>query len=72
MDLAAKHIIIMVVAPFVIIAVLALLLAIFLLAFYAQRNAAPASPDSSEARHSPQASPMIGQSPSPFISQGTP
>jgi peptidoglycan LD-endopeptidase LytH len=72
MNLAAKHVIIMVVAPFVIIAALALLLAIFLLAFYEQRSAALASPDSPEARHSPQASPMIGQSPSPFISRGMP
>ena len=72
MRLAAKHVIIMVVAPFVIMAALALLLAIFLLAFYAQRSAAPASPVPPEARHSPQASPMIGQSPSPLVGQGTP
>jgi peptidoglycan LD-endopeptidase LytH len=72
MRLAAKHVIIMVVAPFVIMAALALLLAIFLLAFYAHRSAAPASPDSPEARHSPRASPMIGQSPSPLVGQGEP
>jgi hypothetical protein len=63
MSLAAKHVIIMVVVTFVIMAALALLLAIFLLAFYAQRGVAPASPAPTEARHSSRASPMIGQSP---------
>jgi hypothetical protein len=72
MGLAAKHVIIMVVASFVIMAALALLLAIFQLAFHAQRGAAPASPVPPEARHSPRASPMVGQSPSPLVSQGTP
>ncbi len=72
MNLAAKHVIIMVVATFVIMAALALLLAIFLLAFYAQRSAAPASPVPPEARNSPRASPMIGQSPSPLVGLGTP
>ncbi len=72
MSLAAKHVIIMLVATFVIMAALALLLAIFLLASYVQRSAAPASPDSPEARHSPHASPMIGQPPSHLVSQGTP
>jgi peptidoglycan LD-endopeptidase LytH len=72
MSLAAKHIIILVVVTFVIIAALALLLAIFQSVFHAQRAAAPASPVPPEARHSPRASPMIGQSPSPLVSQGTP
>jgi murein DD-endopeptidase MepM/ murein hydrolase activator NlpD len=62
----------MVVVTFVIMAALALLLAIFQSVFYAQRVAAPASPMPPEARHSPRASPMIGQSPSPLVSQGTP
>jgi hypothetical protein len=72
MSLAAKHVIIMVVVTFVIMAALALLLAIFHSVFHAQRVAAPASPVPPEARHSPRASPMIGQSPSPLVSQGTP
>jgi murein DD-endopeptidase MepM/ murein hydrolase activator NlpD len=72
MSLLAKHIIITVVAPFVIMAALALLVAIFQLAFHAQRGAAPSSPVPPEARHSPRASPMIGQSPSPLVSQGAP
>jgi|SRR5215471_4524395 len=72
MSLTAKHVIIMVVAPFVTMAALVLLLTIFLLAFYAQHSAAPASPVPPEARHSPHASPMIGQSPSHLVSQGTP
>jgi hypothetical protein len=63
MNLAAKHVIIMVVAPFVIIAALALLLAIFLLAFYAQRSAALASPDSPEARHNINPYPLLRPSP---------
>lgn len=72
MSLAAKHVIIMVVAPFVIGATLALLLPIFQLAFHTQRAAAPASPVPPEASDSPRASPMVGQSPSPLVSQGTP
>ena len=72
MGLAAKHVIIMVVASFVIMAALALLLAIFQSVFHAQRGAAPASPVPPEARHSPRASPMVGQSPSPLVNQGTP
>ena len=72
MSLAAKHVIIMVMATLVIMAALALLLAIFQLAFYAQRGGAPASSVLPEARHSPRASPMVGQSPSPLVSQSTP
>ena len=72
MSLAAKHVVITVVAPFVIMAAFALSLAIFLLAFYAQHIAAPASPVPPEARNSPRASPMIGQSPSHLVNQGTP
>jgi hypothetical protein len=62
----------MVVAPFVIMAALALLLAIFQLAFHTQRGVAPASPVPPEASHSPRASPMIGQSPCPLVSEGAP
>jgi peptidoglycan LD-endopeptidase LytH len=72
MSLAVKQVIIMVVAAFVIMAAIELSLAIFQLAFHAQRGAAPSSPAPPEARHSPRASPMIGQSPSPLVSQGTP
>ena len=62
----------MVVMTFVIMAALALLLAIFQLVFHTQRAAAPASPVHPEALHSPRASPMAGQSPSPLVSQGGP
>jgi hypothetical protein len=72
MSLAAKHVIIMIVVTFVIMAAFALLLAIFQLVFHTQRAAAPASPVPPEARHSPRISPLIGQSPSPLVSQGTP
>jgi len=64
MGYTAKHVILMVAASFIIMAALALLLAIFQLAFYARRCAAPVSPDRPEARHSPRASPEIGSSPS--------
>jgi len=72
MRLAAKQVIIMVVAAFVIMAALELSLAIFQSVFHAQRGAAPSSPVPTEARHSPRASPMAGQSPSPLVSQGAP
>src|SRR5687767_9170363 len=72
MSLAVKQVIIMVVAAFAIMAVIELSLAIFQLAFRAQRDAAPSSPVPPEARHSPRASPMAGQSPSPLVSQGAP
>lgn len=63
MSLTAKRVIILLAVTFIIMAALALLLAIFQLAFYAQRGAAPASPAPPEARNSPRASPVIGQSP---------
>ncbi|MGH9769269.1 MAG: peptidoglycan DD-metalloendopeptidase family protein [Blastocatellia bacterium] len=63
MSLTEKRVIILLALALIIMGGLALLLAIFQLAFYAQRGAAPASPALPEARNSPRASPVIGQSP---------
>jgi murein DD-endopeptidase MepM/ murein hydrolase activator NlpD len=50
---------------FIVMEALALLLVIFELALYARRGAAPADPAPPEARHSPRASPISGQTPAP-------
>jgi len=63
MSLAAKRVITMLAVSFIIMAGLALMLVIFRFAFYVWRGATPASPAPPEARGSPRASPVIGQSP---------
>jgi len=72
MSLTAKHVILMVVASFIIMAALALLLAIFQLAYYARRGAVPVATDHPEARHPPQSSTVTGPSPTPPAGQETP
>ncbi|MGH9938434.1 MAG: M23 family metallopeptidase [Blastocatellia bacterium] len=59
MGYTAKHVILMVVMSFIIMAALALLLAVFQLVFYARHGAAPGSPDHPEARHSPRTPPVL-------------
>jgi len=63
MSLTAKRVIFMVVVSFMIMAGLALLLVILQFIWNARRGGAPDSPAPPEARSSPRASPVIGQSP---------
>ena len=67
MSLTAKRVIFLVAVSFMIMAALALLMVIFRFVFYAKRGAAPDSPAPPEARGSPRASPVIGQSPIPPV-----
>jgi len=67
MSLTTKRIIIvavfLTVTAFATVVAFALLLVIFRLGFYVRNDAAPTSPLAPEARNSPRASPVIGQSP---------
>src|SRR5215813_14359241 len=63
MSLAAKRVIIMLAVSFIMMAGHALMLVIFQFVYHALRGGGPASPAPPEARGSPRASPVIGQSP---------
>ena len=63
MSQAAKHVIILLGASIIIMAALALFLVIFQFVYFARRSNVPASPAPPEARSSPRATPLIGQSP---------
>ncbi len=71
MSIAAKRVIILLAVTFIIMAALALLMVIVQFAYYAQRSDVPASSTPPEARNSPRASPMIGESPSSPIPDTT-
>ncbi len=63
MSLSAKRVLILLGVTFIIMAATALLVTVFQVIYFARRGADPASPAPPEARVSPQASPVVGQSP---------